>query len=69
MTKKGEHREAEALFNMLRERYGVRLSPAELEEVRRGVETIVELSEALRSVKLKNSDEPFSTFKPYRGGG
>ena len=59
-------REARALFSLVRDRYGDRLSPEELEEVRKGVEAIVEAAEALRAVKLENSDEPFSVFKPYR---
>lgn len=62
-------KESEFLFNMVRERYGDRLSGEELEEVRKGVERVVEAAEALRSVKLKNSDEPFSVFKPYRKEG
>ncbi|MCW3991445.1 MAG: hypothetical protein NWE79_01960 [Candidatus Bathyarchaeota archaeon] len=61
-----ESREARALFNMVRDRYGDRLDPEELEGVRKGVEAVVEAAEALRSVKLENSDEPFSVFKPYR---
>lgn len=61
-----ENREAWALFNLVRDRYGDRLSPEELEEVRKGVEAVVEAAEALRSVKLENRDEPFSVFKPYR---
>lgn len=59
-------KEAEALFALVRERCERLLRPEELEEVRKGVEIIVELSEALRSVKLKNSDEPFSVFIPYK---
>ena len=61
-----ESREARVLFNMVRDRYGDRLDPEELEGVRKGVEAVVEAAEALRSVKLENSDEPFSVFKPYR---
>ncbi len=38
----------------------------QLEEVRKGVERIVQESEALRSVKLDNGDEPLSLFRPYR---
>ena len=61
-----ESREARALFNMVRDRYGDWLGPEELEGVRKGVAAVVEAAEALRSVKLENSDEPFSVFKPYR---
>ncbi|MFQ6075309.1 MAG: hypothetical protein ACE5Z5_04120 [Candidatus Bathyarchaeia archaeon] len=62
-------KEAEILFSMARDRYGDHLSPEELEGVRKGVEAIVEAAEALRSVRLENSDEPFSVFAPYRKEG
>ena len=61
-------KEAEFLFQMVRDRYGDRLSAEELEEVRKGVEGVAKAAEALRSVKLGNSTEPFSIFKPYRKG-
>jgi len=61
-------KESEFLFDMVRDRYGNRLSAEELEEVRKGVEGIVKAAEALRSVKLGNGTEPFSLFKPYRKG-
>ena len=51
---------------MVKKRYGERLSPEELEEVRKGVERITETAETLRSVKLENWDEPFFVFKPHR---
>ncbi len=59
-------KEAEFLFQMVRDRYGDRLSAEELEEVRKGVKGIAEAAEALRSVKLGNGTEPFSIFKPYK---
>ncbi len=59
-------KEAEFLFQMVRDRYGDRLSAGELEEVRKGVKGIAEAAEALRSVKLGNGTEPFSIFKPYK---
>ena len=61
-----ENSKAESLFEMVRGRYGDRLSAEELEEVRKGVEGIAKAAETLRSVKLKNGDEPFSIFKPYK---
>ncbi|MEE8354292.1 MAG: hypothetical protein V3S09_00560 [Candidatus Bathyarchaeia archaeon] len=61
-------KEAELLFEMVRNRYEDRLSAKELEEVRKGVDGIVEAAESLRSVKLGNGTEPFSIFKPYRKG-
>ena len=59
-------KEAEFLFQMVRDRYGDRLNAEELEEVRKGVKGIAEAAEALRSVKLGNGTEPFSIFKPYK---
>ncbi len=59
-------KEADFLYEMVRDRYGDRLSAEELEEVRKGVEGIAEAAEALRSVKLGNGTEPFSIFKPYK---
>ena len=61
-------KEAEFLFEMVRDRYGDLLSAEELKEVRKGVEGIAKAAEALRSVKLGNGTEPFSIFKPYRKG-
>ena len=61
-------KEAEFLFDMVRDRYGDLLSAEELKEVRKGVEGIAKAAEALRSVKLGNCTEPFSIFKPYRKG-
>jgi len=58
--------EVEALFKLVQARYGSRLSATELEEVRKGVEAMVEAAEAMRSVKLANGDEPDFTFKPHR---
>ncbi len=57
--------ESEARLHMIRQRYGERLTSQELEEVRQGVEGIAKVAEALRAVKLDNSDEPFSIFTPY----
>ena len=61
-------KEAEFLFDIVRDRYGDLLSAEELKEVRKGVEGIAKAAEALRSVKLGNGTEPFSIFKPYRKG-
>lgn len=58
--------EVDRLFALVCERYGDRLTPAELEEVRKGVEGVVQAARALRAVKLESSDEPFPPFIPYR---
>ena len=62
-----ESGESEHLFNIIKERYGERLSDEELEEVKKGVQKIVEAAEKLREIRLENGDEPFFVFKPYRG--
>ena len=53
------------LFSMIKSSYGMRLSDAELEEVRNSVARIAELTDELRSVQLENNDEPMYWFKPY----
>ena len=50
--------EAGLLFSLVRQRYGDRLTAAELEAVRAGVATIVEGVRALRAVRLENGDGP-----------
>jgi hypothetical protein len=61
--------EIERLLGLVRDRYGARLGAAELEEVRRTVEGIVEAAHTLRAVRLGNSDEPFPPFVPVRTDG
>ena len=60
------NKEVDERFNIVKRLYGDRLTPEELDEVRKGVEGIVEAAESLRAVKLENGDEPFSVFVPYR---
>ncbi len=62
-----ENKESEHLFNIIKERYGERLSDEELAEVKKGVDRIVEAAEKLREIRLENGDEPFFVFRPYRG--
>ncbi len=59
--------EVEVLFALVRQRYGSRLTAAELEGVRQGIEGIVTAVRALRAVRLRNADEPFPPFVPFRG--
>jgi hypothetical protein len=59
-------REAEILFELIRARYGGRLTPEQLEGVRRGVIAVVAQSAALRAVRLGNADEPVQHFTPFR---
>ena len=58
--------EAEHLFNMVKGRYGDRLSPEELDEVRKAVESNLKAAHALRGIELDPRDEPFLVFAPYR---
>ena len=59
-----ELKESKHRFELVKVRYADHLSEEELEEVSNGVETIVKAAEAMKAVKLENSDEPFSVFKP-----
>jgi hypothetical protein len=58
--------EADALFEIVRLRYGDRLTPAQLDELRKIVAAQVEVARALRAVTLTNADEPMQPFAPYR---
>jgi hypothetical protein len=58
--------EVESLLSIVRERYGDRLTPEELEAVRQNIEGIVTAARALRAVRLGNADEPAQPFVPYR---
>lgn len=59
-------REAAFLFDLIRTRYGNRLTAEQLEAVRRGVVAVVAQSAALRAVRLTNADEPVQRFVPFR---
>lgn len=55
------------LLQLLRQRYGNRLDSDQWAEVAKGIEAVGQQAQALRSVPLQNSDEPFSCFQPYCG--
>ena len=59
--------EADALLEIVRLRYGDRLTPAQLDELRKIVAGQVEAARSLRAVALTNADEPMQPFAPYRG--
>jgi hypothetical protein len=59
-----ESKESKYRFELVKGRYGDHLSEEELDEVSKGVDTIVKATEAMRAVKLENSDEPYFVFKP-----
>ena len=52
--------------NFVRTRYGDRLTPAQLDELRKIVAGQLEAARALRAVALANADEPMQPFAPYR---
>jgi hypothetical protein len=58
--------EADALFEIVRLRYGDRLTTAQLDELRKIVAGQLEVARALRAVALTNADEPIQPFAPYR---
>lgn len=59
------HSETEILFTLVKTRFGDRVTPAELEEMRKGLTVILDAVLALRTVKLENGDEPHQFFKTY----
>ena len=58
--------EADALFEIVRQRYRDRLTPDQLDELRKIVRAQLEGARALRPVRLTNADEPMQPFAPYR---
>jgi hypothetical protein len=53
---------AEAYTEVARVRFGDKLTPAQLEQVKKDLEGNVRAADRLRSVKLKNGDEPDFVF-------
>ena len=58
--------EADALFEIVRQRYGDRLTREQLDELGPIVRAQVEAARALRAIRLTNADEPMQPFAPYR---
>ena len=58
--------EAAALFEIVRQRYGDRLTPSLMDEARKIVRAQLEAGRALRAMRLTNADEPMQPFAPYR---
>ncbi len=61
-----EAEEVDLLLGLVRQRYGSRLTAAELDGVRQGIQSIVTAVRALRAVRLRNADEPIPPFVPVR---
>lgn len=64
MTDSGE--ETSILLELVKKRYGDRLTDEQIEAVEKHVKNNLETAEKLRSVELENGDEPYNVFKPYR---
>jgi hypothetical protein len=58
--------EADTLFEIVRQRYGARLTDDQLDDLRKIVRGQVDAARALRAVRLTNADEPFQRFAAYR---
>ena len=58
------NREAEILYSLVEARYGDRCTSEELEEIRNGLNTILDSAKAMHAIKLENGDEPSQSFKP-----
>ena len=56
--------EADLLFELVRGRYGSRITPEELDAVRAGVAAMVEGARALRAIRLDNADGPLLPLPP-----
>ncbi len=64
----GDGQEIELRLAMLRHWYGDLLTDEQWDGVREGlIEEVIEVSEALQSVRLDYADEPLPLFAPYRG--
>ena len=59
--------EVDALVELLKGRYGDRLTDEQLSELRKAVEAASERAAQMRSVPLGNGDEPAFVFTPFRG--
>ena len=59
-------KETSILMELVKERYGERLTEEQLEHVENSLKRVMGAGKALRDVPLENSDEPYNVFKPYR---
>jgi hypothetical protein len=58
--------ETDTLFEIVRQRYGARLTSEQLDDLRKIVRGLVDVARALRAVRLTNADEPYQRFAAYR---
>jgi hypothetical protein len=59
-------RETSILMELVKERYGERLTEEQLEHISKSLKSVMDAGKALREIQLENSDEPFNVFRPYR---
>jgi hypothetical protein len=58
--------EVEALWALVRQRYGSRLTDEQLTDLRTSVEGLVGAARELRRVSLSNADAPLERLVPFR---
>jgi hypothetical protein len=58
--------ELDLLVELVRQRYGNRLTAEQLADVRATAERVIRDVEALRAVRLAATDEPSPAFVPFR---
>ncbi len=56
-------KQAQALAEVVRTRYGAHLSDAQMTDVAKALENVVQNGDRLRKLKLQNGDEPDVTFR------
>ena len=59
-------KETSILMELVKERYGEKLTEEQLEHVENSLIRVLDAGKALREVPLENSDEPYNVFRPYR---
>ncbi len=62
----GKSLEQDLMFAVVKEKYGHLMDDEQLDEVRKTVVGLADFLAPMRTVRLTNDVEPFSTFKPYR---
>ena len=59
-----EKTETQCLVELVKQQYGDRLDPEQMTDTEKTIKDIRKMTDALRSVTLKNSDEPITRFIP-----
>ena len=62
-----ENPDVDALLELLKGRYGDRLTAEQIEELRKAVAAASYRAVRMRAVPLDNGDEPAFVFRPFRG--